>query len=81
MLILHFTANDLAEIQWDGGSNALITYSPTVEQQKVASQDGVSGQFVVQYDVERDRDAGEIQAGLLSTPSTHLSHSRSSCHS
>lgn len=42
----------------------MITYSPSVEEQMAASQDGVSGQFVVQYDVQRDLDAGEIQVGL-----------------
>ena len=37
-----------------------ITYAPSVENQKTMSQDGISGQFKVKYDVTRDKDAGDL---------------------
>ncbi|XP_052059426.1 inter-alpha-trypsin inhibitor heavy chain H3-like [Mytilus californianus] len=37
-----------------------ITYAPSVQDQKAMSQEGISGQFKVKYDVTRDKDAGDI---------------------
>ena len=43
------------------GQNARITYEPDVNDQLEASANGIAGQFIVQYDVERDLSGGEIQ--------------------
>ncbi|XP_052059425.1 inter-alpha-trypsin inhibitor heavy chain H3-like [Mytilus californianus] len=37
-----------------------IRYSPSLEEQKAMSEQGISGQFKVKYDVSRDKDAGDI---------------------
>ena len=38
-----------------------MSYQPTEAQQLEASEAGITGQFIVEYDVDRDLDAGEIQ--------------------
>ena len=48
-------------ITWEDTQTALVTYEPTPAQQAEVSEDGLRGQFIVEYDVQRDRDAGEIQ--------------------
>jgi hypothetical protein len=63
-----FTVNSLAKIERPSSTEAKIWFSPSVEEQhelmkKLASQKkqaGLSGQFVVQYDVDRDPQAGEV---------------------
>lgn len=37
-----------------------VSYSLTASQQRALSEQGVSGQFVVQYDIEREKNSGEI---------------------
>ncbi|XP_063438877.1 inter-alpha-trypsin inhibitor heavy chain H3-like isoform X2 [Mytilus trossulus] len=37
-----------------------ITYAPSVEDQKAMSEQGISGQFKVKYDVTREKDAGDL---------------------
>lgn len=37
-----------------------VSYSLTASQQRALSEQGVSGQFVVQYDIEREKDSGEV---------------------
>ena len=37
-----------------------ITYAPDSRVQKEASNNGVAGQFVVEYDVERTKSGGEL---------------------
>ncbi|CAH1130948.1 unnamed protein product [Ceutorhynchus assimilis] len=56
-----------AEIQNVNETAAVVTFSPDVARQKVLGgslggkeQDGLSGQFIVQYDVERDPQGGEV---------------------
>lgn len=39
---------------------AFVQFSPSMEYQRKQSESGMSGQFVVQYDVERQDGAGEI---------------------
>ena len=53
--------NPLANIRRISPSSAYISYHPTAAQQLEASELGIAGQFIVEYDVERDLDAGEIQ--------------------
>ena len=39
---------------------AQIKYFPNEEHQRAISDNGISGKFVVQYDVERDSGAGDV---------------------
>ncbi|KAK3610521.1 hypothetical protein CHS0354_008950 [Potamilus streckersoni] len=41
-------------------NSAFIQFAPTIRQQMDYDQNGISGRFVVEYDIERSRDAGEI---------------------
>ncbi len=41
-------------------SSAQISYTPTEEEQEKLIEHGITGQFVVRYDVERMEDVGEI---------------------
>ena len=41
--------------------SAFIAYAPTPEEQEEASENGLRGQFVVKYDVQRSLDAGEVK--------------------
>lgn len=52
--------NELAQVEFLSKTQVLVTYQPTLQQQAALSDGGVSGQFIVQYDVERFNDAGEI---------------------
>ncbi|KAL3280741.1 hypothetical protein HHI36_003976 [Cryptolaemus montrouzieri] len=56
-----------AEIDHINNSTARVTFKPDIERQKELAKnlgtkegDGLAGQFVVQYDVERDPEGGEI---------------------
>ncbi|XP_052059424.1 inter-alpha-trypsin inhibitor heavy chain H3-like [Mytilus californianus] len=50
----------LASIKHISSKRIDITYAPSVQDQKTMSQDGISGQFKVKYDVSRDKDAGDL---------------------
>nr|XP_022296615.1 inter-alpha-trypsin inhibitor heavy chain H3-like isoform X2 [Crassostrea virginica] len=52
--------NELAQVEFLSKTQALVTYQPTLQQQAALSDGSVSGKFIVQYDVERFNDAGEI---------------------
>ncbi|KAB0790702.1 hypothetical protein PPYR_14851 [Photinus pyralis] len=56
-----------ADIEIVNDTAAVVTFSPNVERQKelahvfgTKEEEGLSGQFVVQYDVERDPSGGEV---------------------
>ncbi|XP_060559991.1 inter-alpha-trypsin inhibitor heavy chain H3-like isoform X2 [Ruditapes philippinarum] len=49
--------NALAVITRPTSRSAIIQYSPTLDDQ---GTDGVSGQFIVQYDIDRSLDGGDI---------------------
>ncbi|XP_013407760.1 inter-alpha-trypsin inhibitor heavy chain H3 isoform X2 [Lingula anatina] len=53
--------NELAVIDRIAPNKAHISYRPSAAEQQADSSAGISGQFVVQYDVKRDMDAGELQ--------------------
>ena len=42
-------------------NSAIIVYNPNDDKQKQAGNKGILGQFVVQYDVQRALDGGEVQ--------------------
>ena len=50
----------MAQVEFLSKTQALVTYQPTLQQQAALSDGSVSGKFIVQYDVERFNDAGEI---------------------
>ncbi|XP_071156829.1 inter-alpha-trypsin inhibitor heavy chain H3-like isoform X1 [Mytilus edulis] len=52
--------NALAIIERPTQTSATIHYAPTADDQKQMSDQGISGLFVVEYDVERKFDAGEV---------------------
>jgi hypothetical protein len=49
--------NALAVITRPTSRSAYIQYSPTLDDQ---GTNGVSGQFIVQYDIDRSLDGGDI---------------------
>jgi hypothetical protein len=63
-----FAVNSLARIERPSSTEAQVWFSPSVEQQRELAKKfgdkkdvaGLGGQFVVQYDVERDPQAGEV---------------------
>lgn len=63
-----FAVNLLAKIERPSSTEAQIRFSPSVEEQRELTKKladkkeevGLSGQFVVQYDVDRDPQAGEV---------------------
>ncbi len=63
---LSLSENKDASISREAPNKAHIQYSPTVQEQEAASQQGIMGQFVVQYDVARAQDGGEIQVWVKS---------------
>lgn len=52
--------NDQTSVEYFSKTQAMVTYQPTLKQQAELSDGGVSGKFIVQYDIERFNDAGEI---------------------
>ncbi|CAG2250625.1 unnamed protein product [Mytilus edulis] len=52
--------NALAVIDRPTSKSATIHYAPTADDQKQMSDQGISGLFVVEYDVQRKFDAGEV---------------------
>ncbi|CAG2189689.1 unnamed protein product [Mytilus edulis] len=52
--------NALAIIERPTQKSATIHYAPTADDQKQMSDQGISGLFVVEYDVQRKFDAGEV---------------------
>jgi len=57
------TENSIAEIMRyeDNPNNATIVFAPTKEYQEEAGEQGVSGKFVVRYDVDRQGQDTEVQ--------------------
>ncbi|CAG0886870.1 unnamed protein product [Cyprideis torosa] len=51
--------NEIATVEQPTPNTCIIIYAPTVEQQLEASKNGIQGQFVVKYDVEREM-SGEL---------------------
>ncbi|VDI01986.1 Hypothetical predicted protein [Mytilus galloprovincialis] len=52
--------NTLAVIDRPTSKSATIHFAPTADDQKQMSDQGISGLFVVEYDVQRKFDAGEV---------------------
>ena len=56
--------HSLARINKLSPTSARISYRPTATQQREGGADGIAGKFIVQYDVERALDGGEIYVSL-----------------
>ncbi|XP_063421441.1 inter-alpha-trypsin inhibitor heavy chain H3-like [Mytilus trossulus] len=52
--------NALVTINRPTTKSAVIHYAPTTDDQKQQSDQGISGLFVIEYDVERNFDVGEV---------------------
>ncbi|XP_076107954.1 inter-alpha-trypsin inhibitor heavy chain H3-like [Mytilus galloprovincialis] len=52
--------NALVTINRPTTKSAMIHYAPTTDDQKQQSDQGISGLFVIEYDVERKFDGGEV---------------------
>ncbi|XP_052059439.1 inter-alpha-trypsin inhibitor heavy chain H3-like [Mytilus californianus] len=52
--------NALVTIDRPTTKSAMIHYAPTTDDQKQQSDQGISGLFVIEYDVERKFDGGEV---------------------
>ena len=58
-------SNDIAVVSQPTATSAFISYFPDVIQQLEESPDGIVGQFVVEYDIARDLDAGDVLVHFL----------------
>ncbi|KAJ9587868.1 hypothetical protein L9F63_018702, partial [Diploptera punctata] len=54
------TTNALASIEMTSPTTAVVKFTPTPSQQKNVSDEGVTGQFIVEYDVDLSSNGGEI---------------------
>ena len=52
-------------IQQPAANKAYVKYFPSIEEQMETSINGISGQFVVKYDVDREMDAGDLMVSSL----------------
>ncbi|XP_033746543.1 inter-alpha-trypsin inhibitor heavy chain H3-like [Pecten maximus] len=52
--------NRIAEVSRPSSTSAHILYEPSAHEQSLVSQQGLSGLFVVEYDVDRRLDAGDV---------------------
>ena len=65
IILFYFLIADTPEMQYvvkqqPSENRAIVKYFPTLEQQSATSENGVSGQFVVKYEVDRAMDAGDL---------------------
>ena len=58
--------NENTQTEFKCPQTALVTYEPSFEDQMAASDQGLSGQFKVEYDVKREQDAGQVMVGASS---------------
>ncbi|KAJ8301348.1 hypothetical protein KUTeg_020335, partial [Tegillarca granosa] len=58
--ILESPRNELAVIERPTSKSARIRYYPNVEDQRARSEQGINGLFVVEYDLARQVDAGDV---------------------
>lgn len=59
--------NKLAKISRESGNKATITWSPTVKEQLTYTENGVKGQFIVQYDVDHSSTPNQVLVCYLQT--------------
>ena len=59
------TTNALASIEMTGPTSAIVEFTPSPNQQRDVNDNGLQGQFIVQYDVDRTSNGGEILVHIL----------------
>jgi hypothetical protein len=52
--------NKLAKISRESANKATITWSPTAKEQLTFTENGVKGQFIVQYDVDHNSTPNQV---------------------
>jgi len=52
--------NKLAKISRESGNKVTITWSPTAKEQLTFTENGVKGQFIVQYDVDHNSTPNQV---------------------
>jgi hypothetical protein len=55
-----FTDNKDAIIVRPSGNKANISWSPSIKDQDILSKQGITGKFVIQYDINRESNSGEV---------------------
>lgn len=58
--LINLSDNPNVAIERPAPNKAKISWSPTTNDQKKLVKDGISGKFIVQYDVDRQSEAGQI---------------------
>ena len=46
-------------------STAIVKFTPSTVQQRNIGANGLTGQFIVEYDVERNSNGGEVLVGIF----------------
>ena len=54
------SGNELANIEKIDSNVVIVRWNPTTEQQKEIAKDGVNGQLIVKYDVDREKNPQQI---------------------
>ena len=54
------TNNGLANVNFPNETTAIVTFKPSPAQQRNFTENGIKGQFIVEYDVDRTANGGEI---------------------
>lgn len=76
--VFNILDNDYAKVDIKDKTNAHIHFAPSIEQQKEmalllnkdkSADQGIAGQFIVEYDVERDPQGGEVIVSFLTIKS------------
>jgi len=60
-LIENLEKNSIAIVSGENSKVVNITYKPSLDQQRELNAEGVNGQFIVQYDVDRKNQSSDIQ--------------------
>lgn len=66
ILNIPFTAgNTLAVVSRPTSKSARISYSPSEANQRQNSERGISGLFIVEYDIDRKTNAGDVMVCII----------------
>lgn len=57
--------NTLAVVSRPTTKSARISYSPSEADQRQDSERGISGLFIVEYDIDRETNAGDVMVNII----------------
>jgi len=60
-LVENLEENPIAIVSGENSNLVNITYRPSIDQQRQLNAEGVNGQFIVQYDVDRKNQSSDVQ--------------------